>query len=159
MDEDFDKLFRKMVERMLKDLDMMFRAVGEVEPGKVYRKGFVYTFGPEGARFKELGGEEMTEKEEVIDAREPLVDIFEEKDGLRVLVELPGVKKEDIELDYLPPKMLVVKTKDGRFFKRIILPKAVDEKKIKVKYKNGVLEIEAPYGKEKGRKSRRIKVE
>jgi len=156
-----DPMFRKILLRMLEDLEGMFEELAKESRRNPNVRGYIFTHTPKGSFFKEIGGEEPAERtemrEEVVDAREPLVDIFEEGKRLRVLVELPGVMKEDISLSYFPPKMLVVKTKDGKFYKRIILPKEVDATKAKAKYKNGVLEVVLPL--KKGGRGSTIKVE
>jgi len=157
MMDPFDPIrLRKLILRMFEDLEGMFEEMAKENMKGAHVRGYIFRKGPEGTYFKEIGGEEKVEREEVVDAREPLVDIFEEDTGLRVLVELPGAKKEDIVVEPQGPQMVVVKTKDGRFYKRIALPKAVDAKKAESKYKNGVLELFLPYGKRKGK---RIKVE
>lgn len=74
--------------------------------------------------------------------REPLVDIFEEDKAVKVYVELPGVEKEDIKLNFGEG---CVEVKAKNFYKTIDLPKvhfAMDG--VSTEYKNGVLEITLP---------------
>jgi HSP20 family protein len=74
--------------------------------------------------------------------REPLVDIFEEDNRLRVYVELPGVEKEDIKLDFRENH---VELRAKNFYKEIQLPHGHFSKNASsTEYKNGVLEIVLP---------------
>jgi HSP20 family molecular chaperone IbpA len=71
--------------------------------------------------------------------REPLTDIFEEENAIKIYVELPGEKKSDIQLN-MTPDGLEVKTK--KFHKTLDLPsKNVAVDTLSSDYKNGVLEI------------------
>ena len=45
--------------------------------------------------------------------REPLVDVFEDAKGLRVLVELPAIKKEGINVRFLDGLLRIEVTHDG----------------------------------------------
>lgn len=65
------------------------------------------------------------------------LDIFDEKDHLLVITELPGVKEEDINIDV---KNDVLRISTGKYLKRIPLFYAV-ENSVESTYKNGVLEI------------------
>jgi HSP20 family molecular chaperone IbpA len=77
--------------------------------------------------------------------REPLVDIFEEDNQLRVYVELPGVEKEDIKLDFGKDS---VEVKARNFYRTIQLPHGHTEMNdVSTQYKNGVLEIKMPKAK------------
>ncbi len=76
------------------------------------------------------------------DMREPLVDIFEEDSQLRVYVELPGVEKEDIKLDFGENRF---ELRAKNFYKEIQLPHGHFSKNaFSTEYKNGVLEIVLP---------------
>ena len=91
--------------------------------------------------------------------REPLVDIIEEDDELKVVAELPGVDKKDVSL-YLDEHRLTisVETPDRRYHKELKLPYEIDEASSKSTYKNGVLETVLKR-KERKDKGKRIKIE
>jgi HSP20 family protein len=90
--------------------------------------------------------------------REPLVDISETEKEIKIIVELPGVNKNDIDLE-VKDNFLILKAtisklnkksqKDylyqertyQQYYRMIPLPKAVDPNKIDAKYNNGILEI------------------
>jgi HSP20 family protein len=76
------------------------------------------------------------------DVREPMVDVFDEKDIVRVIAELPGVDEADIKTE-LEGNILKIRAERGdrKYEKEVELPAAV-KGKIKSRYKNGVLEVE-----------------
>ncbi len=116
------------------------------------------------------------EGEEVVERRSwaPEVDIHETEDSFVVKADLPGISKEDIQID-LKDSTLTLKgekkfedkiSKDnyirversyGTFVRSFMLPKNVDAEKIKAKYKDGVLELTLP--KKEEVKPKQIKVE
>mgnify|MGYP001590447913 FL=1 len=74
--------------------------------------------------------------------REPIVDIFDEKEEVRIIVEVPGVTEESIKTE-IKGDVLTLEAKDAgqKYYKEIVLPKEVDLGTLTSKYKNGVLEI------------------
>jgi HSP20 family protein len=76
------------------------------------------------------------------DVREPLVDVFDEKEVVRVIAELPGVEEGDIKTE-LEGNILKLSAERGdrKYEKDIELPAAV-KGEMKSRYKNGILEIE-----------------
>jgi HSP20 family protein len=74
--------------------------------------------------------------------REPMTDLHDEGDHLLVVAELPGLDESAIRWSVSGTKLLL-KAQSGsrRYFKRLVLPSQVDEKKTSVNYKNGVLEL------------------
>lgn len=106
----------------------------------------------------------------------PAVDIYEEGDDLVVKAELPGIKKEDIEVkltdDYITisgekKKEEKVEEKDyyryersyGSFSRTFRLPVEVQTDKAKAKFENGVLEIRIPKTEEAKTKERKLQIE
>jgi HSP20 family protein len=91
----------------------------------------------------------------------PLVDIKEEKDCFLVIADVPGVKKEDIDIS-LENHVLTLKGErqfekteqhqgytrrertQGQFYRRFSLPQTADDAKITARYTHGVLEIRIP---------------
>lgn len=74
--------------------------------------------------------------------REPIVDVFDEKDHISVIAELPGVNEKSIYLD-LRGDILLLKadSPDREYSKEILLPAKVDFASKEMKFKNGVLEL------------------
>jgi len=90
-----------------------------------------------------FGNVKETAKGPVVEeVREPIVDVFDEKDHILVIVELPGVSKEKIKVD-INGDILNLSTSDkGRqYAKEILLPHKVNAETLKTSYKNGILEI------------------
>lgn len=103
----------------------------------------------------------------------PAVDVFETDEAYVINAELPGVSRENIEID-VKNRLLTVKgergqenetRKDrcyrkersfGRFERTFPLPGGVDTEKITAEFKNGVLKIRIP--RPEGKKPRQITV-
>jgi HSP20 family protein len=96
--------------------------------------------------------EEEEEKEKVepkegvktkIEILEPMVDIFDEGDYIKLIAELPGVSEEDIKVEIEKRKIVLdARSKERRYHKTIELPCACAVKDVKKRYKNGILELE-----------------
>ena len=100
---DVDAEFREMEENMARTFDE-FRKMSEKEPqeGGPFVYGFSMRVGPDGKPHIEkfgnvphVGEEKSLETSE----REPLTDIIEGEKEISVIAELPGIEKEDINLD------------------------------------------------------------
>jgi HSP20 family protein len=93
----------------------------------------------------------------------PALDVYQDKDQFTVVAELPGLKKEDIELS-LHNDVLTVsgerkqENKDeqgyrnerffGRFQRSFTLPASVDRDKVKATYQDGILKVVLPKAEE-----------
>jgi HSP20 family protein len=97
---------------------------------------------------------------DVKEEREPLVDIVDTDGEIKVIVELPGVEKEDIKLSGTEDKLTIsVEAPERKYFKEIKVPAKIDPKKAKTSYKNGVLEVTLSKIEEKKPNGEQIKVE
>ena len=91
----------------------------------------------------------------------PALDLYEEKDNLVVKAELPGMKREDIEVSLHEGSLSISgerkseqKHEDaevyraerffGRFQRTVTLPTPVAADKVKAEYKEGILSITLP---------------
>ena len=161
----FSRFFEEM-EAMMRELDEMFsRSFEELEreiPRNLIRErrtkdgiirefgpivyGYSVTIGPDGKPvIREFGNLKPSGRPGAVDIkmeREPLVDIIEEADAVKVIAEVPGVEKKDIQL-YGTDRTLTIKvdTPNRKYYKEIELPAEVDPKSAKSSYKNGVLEV------------------
>ncbi len=78
----------------------------------------------------------------VEEAREPLVDVFDEKDHIRIIAEMPGVGKDDIKIDVKKDKLeIMASSGERKYVKHIDLTAHVDPDTLAASYKNGVMEI------------------
>ena len=103
----------------------------------------------------------------------PSVDMFESNDALVIKAELPGLNKDDIDVNIDDGKLTLSGERKsenevqedkyyrrertyGKFVRTFALPADVDNGKIAAEFKDGVLKIEIPKPEEK--KSRQITV-
>jgi HSP20 family protein len=78
----------------------------------------------------------------VEEVREPMVDIFDEKDRILVIAELPGVAENEIKIEVAGDILnLTASDKDRKYAREVLLPGKVRPDSIKSSYKNGILEI------------------
>jgi HSP20 family protein len=91
----------------------------------------------------------------------PACDVFEDKEAVKIVAELPGVKSEDVKLS-LENNLLTIRGEKkqeaeerservhryersyGSFERAFVLPSTVDGDKISAQYQNGVLTILVP---------------
>lgn len=78
----------------------------------------------------------------VAEVREPLVDIFDEGDEIRVIVEIPGVEEKNIKVE-AKDDILTLSAEAGerKYQKEVLLPHAVKPQITGRSYRNGVLEL------------------
>ena len=90
--------------------------------------------------------------------REPLTDVCLDGNVVRITVELPGVSKEDIQLEGTETAITVsVDTEARKFRKTLSLPSKVDPDSAKAEYNNGILEITVE-SKNKTQASKKIEI-
>jgi HSP20 family protein len=71
---------------------------------------------------------------------EPIVDVFDEGEFMKVIAELPGIKEDEIQVKTENKKIVLdAGSKERRYHKTIVLP--YTGKSIKKRYKNGILEL------------------
>ena len=111
--------------------------------------GYSVTIGPDGKPVvREFGNVRRGEGKPwkaIQDKREPLVDVVSSGKEVRVIAEMPGVKKEDIDVTVNEKTMVIsVESEDRGYYKELDLPGVVDPKGAKSTYNNGVLEVTVP---------------
>ena len=78
----------------------------------------------------------------VEEEREPITDVFDEKEEVRVYTEIPGVNEEDIKLNLKGDILdILAKSGDRKYHKEILLPVKVKSETLISSYKNGILEV------------------
>jgi HSP20 family protein len=78
----------------------------------------------------------------VHEIREPVVDVFEEKDHTLVVAEMPGVSTKDVVLTVKDDLLTIyAEKKDKKYRKEILLPRSYPREKMKMTCNNGILEI------------------
>ncbi|MEJ5293269.1 MAG: archaeal heat shock protein Hsp20 [Candidatus Methanosuratincola sp.] len=159
---DLDEWMREMEAQM----ERMFREFEGRVPEKLVRErrlpeggvikemgpfvyGFSVTFGPdrkpvitEFGNMKPSGRAPWEPAFSLKEEREPLVDIIEGENDVRVVAELPGVEKEDIKV-YATEKTITIDVsgKERSYYKELELPVEVDPSNSRSNYKNGILEV------------------
>ena len=111
-----------------------------------------------------------------MEVKPPIVDVFEEKDDIVVKAELPGMEKDNIEVNLTDHTLTIkgekkkedeVKEENyyraersyGSFLRTLDLPKDVRADKVKASFKNGILEIRMPKTEEARTKEVKVKVD
>jgi len=104
----------------------------------------------------------------------PAVDVVEHEDKFIVKADLPGMKKEDLDITFVEGRLTLkgekkqeteikeenyhrIERYSGSFRRTIELPSSVDHEKVSASYRDGVLEITIP--KKEEVKPKQIKVE
>jgi len=92
--------------------------------------------------FGNVRRDEKTGETVVQEVREPVVDVFEEKDHTLVVAEMPGISAKDVRLEVKDDLLTIYAEKmDKRYRKEILLPRSYPREKMKVSCNNGILEI------------------
>lgn len=149
--EEFEKQFFKDFEDIEK-LAPKFRTPSGMEIRGPIVWGWSMKVGPDGRPIiREFGNipkremiKEVLEEEipPIKPMREPLIDIIETDDEVTVVAEVPGVEKEEIDLE-AEGKTLIIKASD-KYYKKLELPTEVILEQAKASYKNGILEVRLP---------------
>ncbi|AKB38818.1 putative heat shock protein [Methanosarcina siciliae C2J] len=148
----FDEIFgidplkdmEEMFERLSSSMDMNMDNFGQ----HPFVYGFSVTQRPgEEPEIREFGNIPMFEQAETgekryLDIRKPLIDVLETEEKVHVIAEMPGIEKENIQLN-ATDLILDIETLNGnpKYSERVELPVKVDPQSAKATCKNGVLEV------------------
>jgi HSP20 family protein len=103
--------------------------------------------------------------ESPLQAWAPPLDVHEDKDAFTIRAELPGMKREDIEVSIQDGALVISGERQeekvaegtevhrqerfyGRFSRALTLPVAVSSDKVKAVYKDGILTVTLPKAEE-----------
>lgn len=106
----------------------------------------------------------------------PEVDVYETDNEIKLKAELPGVNKEDIEVNIENNVLTIsgekktekeeteenyhrIEREFGRFKRGIRLPEGTDKESIQAKYNDGVLEVSVPKTEKTKRKQIPVEIE
>ena len=118
---------------------------------------------------------ELARSSQILSGWSPAMDLFEDKDNFVVKAELPGMKREDIEVSLHEGSLSISgerKSEEkhgegetyrserffGRFQRTLTLPTPVASDKVKAAYKDGVLTVTLPKTEEAKPKQIEVKV-
>ena len=76
-----------------------------------------------------------------VERREPIVDLFEEDDGIHVVVEIPGTEEKEISLGINDETLSLVVNGKRKYQKEIKLPRPARSEDMVWTYRNGILDI------------------
>lgn len=92
--------------------------------------------------FGNIRRDRKTGESVVEEIREPIVDVFEEEGYTLILAEMPGISKEDIQIEVKDDLLtLYAENGDKKYRKEILLPKNYERGKMLVSCNNGIVEI------------------
>ncbi len=77
----------------------------------------------------------------VAEEREPLVDVFDEGELILVVAEMPGVDRDDIQIEIQDDILALLTRGERKYAKEILLPSPVDADTMETTYRNGILEV------------------
>jgi HSP20 family protein len=155
IDQMFERMFQDMAKGMPKDsiTEKKFPDGSTMRQYGPFVYGYSMSMGPDGKPvIQEFGNVKPSKKPgafgleqpalEPKDSREPLVDVINESEQVRVVTELPGVEKSDIKTTISENRLTIsVDSAARKYYKEIELPSSVDSDTSKASYNNGVLEI------------------
>jgi HSP20 family protein len=154
MEREFEDQFKDIETKAPKDLVREYETAGG---GKVREYGpFVYgysmTIGPNGKpKVREFGNVKSPSSRRgggfftrplISSERQPLADVTTTDKEVKVIVEMPGVNKENIKVNAYDSSVEVTTTDPERKYHEVVeVPPETDIETVKSTYKNGILEI------------------
>ncbi|MEA3203100.1 MAG: hypothetical protein QOI63_770 [Thermoplasmata archaeon] len=144
--------FRKLVDEMQRNMQEALKDLGS-DPSKSFVGGFSVKLGPDGKPTVNTFGSKPAMKAPAggvgtglptisADEREPLTDVIDEGKRVAVTMEIPGVAREDIDLNMTEHELEIsVDNEKRKYHKRVKLPAKVDPKTTKATYTNGILDV------------------
>lgn len=123
--------------------------------------GNVRSLGDIGSNAKKIG-QNIGKSSQISAEREPLVDVNTTDTEVKVVVEMPGIKKEDIKINTYDSQLEITTSKDAqrKYSKNIELPEQAEIETAKSVYNNGVLEVTFNIKKKEAKpKGKEIKID
>ena len=133
----------------LKDAGGALNKEGEVDLSHL-RKGMKAVYGfsvktMDGGKpvVEQFGNVKKTPKgPKIEEEREPITDLFDEKDEVRICAEMPGLNEGDIKLDLKDDILeITAQTGDRKYCKEVLLPVKAKPENMTFAYRNGILEV------------------
>jgi HSP20 family protein len=170
MEREFEDMSKNIEARAPKDLIREYETSGG---GKVREYGpFVYgysmTIGPDGRpKVREFGNVKspfstrgFSTRPLISSEREPLADVTTTDKDVKVVVEIPGVSKENIKINVYDNSVEVTTTGTERKYHEVVdIPPETDIETATSTYKNGILEIIFKKKEQSRPKGKQIKIE
>jgi len=155
MMKEMERAFSEQFKDMERELPKSLIRESKTPDGKTKKEigpivyGYSVTIGPDGKpvvrEFGNVRSGEGTPWKQIQDKREPLVDVVSSGKEVRVIAEMPGVNREDINVTVNEKSLTIsVDREDRSYYKELELPGIVDPKGAKSTYNNGILEVTIP---------------
>jgi HSP20 family protein len=165
MKKEMERMFREEFEERLAPKELIkeyetpegakVREIGPI----VY--GYSVTIGPDGRpRVREFGNVKRLgiSGPRLSAEREPMADVIVSDKDIKVVVELPGVEKEQIKVNAREGAVeIAAETADRKYRREVEIPPETDIRTASSTYRNGILEIN--FKKKAGSESREIKID
>ena len=170
MERQFEQQFKDIENKAPKDLVKEYETStgGKVREYGPFVYGYSMTIGPDGRpKVREFGNVKSPFSSRgfftrplISSEREPLADITTNDKEVKVVVEMPGVSKENIKVNVYDNSLEVTTTGTDRKYHEVIeIPPETDIETVKSTYKNGILEITFKKKEQTKPKGKQIKVE
>ncbi len=162
---DFGIDFRRMNDRLMRFFNnVMKNPETTIEGPFVY--GFTYRQGPDGRpTFQEFGNvPEMMhrgpQRQIEQDVREPLTDLNEDGNNVYITYELPGISKENIDLN-VSERNVTLNVKEGprKYHKSIDFDFKLKPESCRAKFVNGILDLSIAKEKQSEGNGRKVSIE
>ena len=152
MERQFEQQFKDIESKAPKDLVKEYETStgGKVREYGPFVYGYSMTIGPDGRpKVREFGNVKSPFSSRgfftrplVSSEREPLADVTTTDKEVKVVVEMPGVSKENIKVSVYDNSLEVTTTGTDRKYHEVIeIPPETDIETVTSTYKNGILEI------------------
>ena len=73
--------------------------------------------------------------------RDPLIDVLDNTEGFTVIVELPGVEKNEINVETSATELFIETTGTKKYKKNVNFGEEIDQSSVNSQFKNGILEV------------------
>lgn len=153
--------FSRIEDTMREIMNNMLKDFNNVDPeNSPFVSGFSMRTGPDGKPvIRRFGNVKKPEGEKIINEIEPLVDVMEYGGDVVVIVELPGARKEEINLECSGNELEIIVSNEKKPYHKIVkLPVEVKKDKIDASYNNGVLEIKIERKKKAKKEKSKINI-
>lgn len=151
---DIFDIFEEQIRRMQQEMNMF----NQNNPNELYNKqfrdkpliyGWSYHVGPDGKpHYQEFSNDnekisQYTPKPPELQAKkDPFIDVIDAEKEIYITAEIPGVDKENIDVELTKDSLLLTVNHPERGVKKEIdLPAEISRKPVEAKYNNGVLSI------------------
>jgi HSP20 family protein len=170
MERQFEQQFKDIESKAPKDLVKEYETStgGKVREYGPFVYGYSMTIGPDGRpKVREFGNVKSPfssrgffTKPLISSEREPLADVTTNDKEVKVVVEMPGVSKENIKVNVYDNSLEVTTTGTDRKYHEVIeIPPETDIETVTSTYKNGILEITFKKKEQTKPKGKQIKIE